>query len=276
MDSGLSARFEQLERVIDALDRVAIAYSGGVDSSYLLAACLDRLGQERVLAVTVDSPLLPRHELETAQQVAQQLGARHIVVHLDELEIPEVAANPPDRCYHCKRVRFQGLLDLVEQEGRGYALLHGENADDRFDYRPGSRAAKESGAQAPLAQAGLTKQDVRALSRARGLPTWDHPPAACLATRFPYGVQLTREGLARVEAAEAALHGLLGSRGLRVRDHHPVARIEAPRESLAALVTDPVRAAATQALIQAGYLYVAVDLRGYRMGSMNDELQGGN
>ena len=264
---------DRLYKQIDGLRQVAVAYSGGVDSSYLLAVCIDRLGRDNVLAVTVDSPLLPRQELATARAVAESLGARHRIVPLDELDHADIASNPPDRCYHCKRARFEGLLAIAREIDDAYALLHGENADDKDDYRPGTRAAAELGVRAPLAEAGLTKADIRAASRQRGLPTWDHPAAACLATRFPYGVGLTREGLARVEIAESALHRLLGTRALRVRDHHPVARIELPEERIADLAVEPLRGAVRAALQQAGYRYVTVDLAGYRMGSMNDELE---
>ncbi len=274
MEPSLSAKSERLRRIIRSLERVAVAFSGGVDSAYLLSACLDVLGAERVLAVTVDSPLLPREELETARLVAQQLGARHEIVAFDELAQPEIASNPPDRCYHCKRARFEGLRALAQANG-SYSLVHGENADDRFDYRPGSRAAEELGVRSPLAEAGLTKEEIRALSRERGLPTWDLPAAACLATRFPYGQALSREGLARVEAAEAALHRLLDTRALRVRDHYPVARLEVPPEMIHQLATPPLRTQVSDALRQAGYAYVTLDLDGYRMGSMNDQLTSG-
>jgi pyridinium-3,5-biscarboxylic acid mononucleotide sulfurtransferase len=273
MDSDSRTRVRRLNESIDALGQVAVAFSGGVDSSYLLAVCIERLGAERVVAVTVDSPLLPRDELETARQVAQHLGARHVIIPFDELGDAAIANNPPDRCYHCKRARFEGLLAFARQTEGAWTLLHGENADDKDDYRPGARAAAELGVRAPLAEAGMTKADIRADSRQRGLPTWDHPAAACLATRFPYGVALTHEGLARVEAAEHALHNLLGIRGLRVRDHFPVARIELPAEQIARLAADPLRDAVREALQRTGYRYVTVDLAGYRMGSMNDGLE---
>jgi pyridinium-3,5-biscarboxylic acid mononucleotide sulfurtransferase len=272
MESQLQDKERRLAEIVDDLGRVTVAFSGGVDSSYLLAVCIDRLGAENVVAVTVDSPLLPRAELATAREIARLLGARHEVIVFDELSTPEIASNPADRCYYCKRLRFEGLLAYRQDHASAGVLLHGDNADDHLDYRPGARAAAELGVRAPLAEAGLTKADIRALSRQRGLPTWDHPAAACLATRFPYGTPLTSEGLARVEQAEDALHTLLGRRGLRVRDHYPVARIEVPADEITALAQDPLRSQVVEALQRAGYRYVTIDLTGYRMGSMNDQL----
>lgn len=271
MDTELARKEQRLLEIIGEMASVAIAFSGGVDSSYLLAACIDRLGAESVEAITVDSPLLPRAELETAREIARLVGARHRIVPVDELQDADIAANPPDRCYYCKRLRFQGLLTLAESAMPGSVLLHGENADDNLDYRPGARAAAELGVRAPLAEAGLTKSEIRDLSRRRGLPTWDHPAEACLATRFPSGTALTAEGLERVERAEAALHTLLGIGGLRVRDHYPVARIELPAEQISRVADGDVRERVVGALREAGYRYVTLDLNGYRMGSMNDQ-----
>jgi len=253
-------------------DRVAVAYSGGTDSSYLLAACADLLGPGRVLALTADSPLVPRAELDAARALARDLGVRHLVLTHDDLAIEQVAANPPDRCYYCKFTRFDRLLVVAWAEGF-YPLLHGENADDVADYRPGSRAAEELDVHAPLRRAGLTKAQIRALSRARGLPTWDRPADACLASRFPYGTRLTRDGLARVEAAEQALRDAWHVRKLRVRDHLPVARIEVPPDDIARLAQPALRQAAVDALRPLGYLYIALDLEGYRMGSLNAEIE---
>jgi uncharacterized protein len=264
----------RLRETILELGSVAIAYSGGTDSSYLLAVCLDLLGADRVLALTADSPLMPRSELAEAIALAAQLGARHRIVPSHDLSIPDLVANGPDRCYHCKFHRFVALLELARQEGFAH-LVHGENADDAADYRPGSRAAKELGVRAPLREAGLTKAEVRALARERGLPNWDRPANACLASRFPYGTALTATSLARVEAAEELLRARWGLGNLRVRDHFPIARIEAPPEELARVAQEDGRSQTVEELIRLGYRYVTLDLRGYRMGSLNDELEPG-
>jgi len=269
--TNLQSRLARLQQIIAGLDSVAVAYSGGTDSSYLLAACVDLLGPERVLALTADSALTPRTELASARALASELGVAHRVLPADDLENENIVANPADRCYHCKFSRFGALLEVAREEGLAY-LVHGENADDAGDYRPGSRAAEELGVRAPLREARLTKADVRALSKERGLPTWDRPSNACLASRFPYGTRLTIEGLARVEAAEEAVRKLWGLRQLRVRDHFPVARIEAPPEEIERLAQPETRAAAVSKLRALGYRYVTIDLEGYRMGSLNDDL----
>lgn len=265
-------KLSRLYGLISELGSAAIAFSGGTDSSYLLAVCLDVLGRNSVLALTADSPLTPRAELAQARALAAQLRARHIVLQSDELGNPQIASNPPDRCYHCKFGRFKALLSVCRSEGISH-LLHGENADDASDYRPGSRAASELGVLAPLRDVGLTKSEVRHYSRDRGLPNWDKPANACLASRFPYGTVLTAAGLARVEAAEEALRQAWELRQLRVRDHYPVARVEVPPEHIPRLAQPDYRARANEALRQVGYRYVTLDLVGYRMGSLNDDLE---
>ena len=268
--SPIAAKEARLREIIAGFDSVAVAYSGGVDSSYLLAVCIDVLGPERVLALTADSPLMPREEIERAKQVACSLGARHRLVPIDELAIPEIASNPRRRCYHCKRARFEALA----REANGLQLLHGENADDQHDYRPGSLAAQELGVRAPLAEVGLTKADIRDLARRRDLATWNQPASACLATRFPYGTPLTREGLARVDRGEQLLHRVLGRVQLRLRDHFPVARIELPPEESVRLMVPEFRTEIARGLHALGYRYVTLDLDGYRMGSMNESIEG--
>ncbi|MBC7234569.1 MAG: ATP-dependent sacrificial sulfur transferase LarE [Chloroflexi bacterium] len=266
------AKAQELSCLLRALGWAAVAFSGGVDSSFLLAAAVEALGAERVLALTADSPLLPRRELQRASQVAAELGVRHQVILFDELCIPEVAENHPRRCYFCKKARFTALQELLRAHP-GMVLLHGENADDAADYRPGSEAARELGVRAPLAEVGLTKAEIRFLSRRRGLSTADLPAAACLATRFPYDTRLTLEGLARVERAEEALHDVLGPIQVRVRDHFPMARIEVPPAEIMRVAAEGRRGLIVGALRALGYLYVTLDLAGYRMGAMNEPLE---
>ncbi|MGD8792261.1 MAG: ATP-dependent sacrificial sulfur transferase LarE [Anaerolineae bacterium] len=262
----------RLREIVRNLGSVAVAYSGGTDSSYLLSLCVDVLGAENVLALTADSPLTPRAEMSEARALAADLGVRHRVLPSHDLDNESIVANPPDRCYHCKFTRFKALLDIARHEGLVH-LVHGENADDAADYRPGSRAAQELGVRAPLREAGLTKAQVRTLARARGLPNWDRPANACLASRFPYGTRLTTESLARVESAEKALRQAWNLRQLRVRDHFPIARIEVPPAAIEKLAQPGSRALAVDALKNLGYRYITLDLTGYRMGSLNDELE---
>lgn len=263
---------KRLFDIIADLGSVAVAYSGGTDSSYLLAVCLDVLGPDQVLALTADSPLTPRAELADARALAARLGAAHLVLASDDLGQANIVANLPDRCYHCKFARFEALLKVARARKLAY-LVHGENADDAADYRPGSRAAEELNVRAPLREAGLTKTDVRALSKEWSLPTWNKPANACLASRFPYGTPLTVEGLSRVEAAEEALRQAWSLAQLRVRDHYPVARIEVQPEEIARLAEPKARSVAVEKLRSLGYRYVTLDLIGYRMGSLNDDLE---
>jgi uncharacterized protein len=263
---------QKLHELVAELQSVAVAYSGGTDSAYLLSVCLDLLGPANVLALTADSPLTTRAEIAEAQELAELLGARHQMLVIDDLATPEIASNPPDRCYHCKFTRFSALLEVARREGLS-VLIHGENADDEADYRPGRRAAEELGVRAPLREAGLTKADVRRLSEARGLSTWKKPANACLASRFPYGTPLTLEGLARVESAETMLRRLWGLEQLRVRDMHPLARIEVPPSEIARVAHPELRTVAVEGMRQLEYRYVALDLEGYRMGSLNDVLE---
>ena len=256
---------ERLGEIIRGYGRAAVAFSGGVDSSFLCAAAREELG-DGALAITIVSPMLPKSELADARRVAELVGIRHILVEAGEIE-EEVAANPKDRCYHCKRREFGAIAGAARDAGVGI-VLDGTNLDDEGDYRPGMRAIAELGVASPLREAGLTKEDIRELSRRLGLPTSEKPAFACLASRIPYGERIDAAKLARVEKAEDYLRGL-GFRQFRVRSHGDLARIEVdPRERPGFFSEERLDAMAA-AFESFGFLYSCVDLAGYRRGSLN-------
>lgn len=258
--------YQQLVAHLGSLERAAVAFSGGVDSSLLLLALKQAQG-DGALALTACTPLACTREVQSAQDVPARLGLRHVWVDADPLTLPAVAANRPDRCYHCKRFLFEALRARSAQEGCPL-LLEGSNRDDAGDDRPGSRAAHELGVSAPLAAVGMTKAQIRALARARGLKNWAQPALACLASRVPVGEGLTPGRLRRIDRAEEALRAL-GFQEVRVRDHGTLARIEVAAEHVERLLDRAVRSVVIARLKAVGYRFVGVDLEGYRQGAMN-------
>jgi pyridinium-3,5-biscarboxylic acid mononucleotide sulfurtransferase len=264
----LDAKLAELRRGLEATGGVMVAFSGGADSAFLLAAAVEALG-ERAVAATGVSPSLAERELEDARSLAADLGARHLVVATHEGERPGYLRNGPDRCFFCKDELFEVLGPLAGAEG--LALAVGTNTDDLGDHRPGQRAAADHGVLAPLVAAGLSKAEVRQASRAMGLRTADKPAAACLASRIAYGVQVTPARLSRVERAEALLRSF-GLAQLRVRDHGDLARVEVPIGALADLIHPDRRARLVARLHDLGFTWVTLDLEGFRSGSMNAAL----
>ncbi|HET6419354.1 MAG TPA: ATP-dependent sacrificial sulfur transferase LarE [Geobacteraceae bacterium] len=266
MDS-LHEKFEKLKEIIGNMGSVLIAFSGGVDSTFLLKAAHEILG-EKVCAVTAVSPTYPVSEFRSAAALAGKIGVRHLTVESNELEIPGFMENPKDRCYFCKKELFQILVDKAAVMGFA-CVAEGSNTDDLGDYRPGRRAVEELKVRSPLLEAGLTKEEIRGLSREMGLPTWDKQPYACLASRFPYGVQITGDRLHLIEVCEEFLKEK-GFRSYRVRFHGETARIEVGEKELDRFFDPRLRREVVSCFKEAGFIYVALDLQGYRTGSMNE------
>ena len=267
----MKEKLKRLRERVRGIGSAVVAFSSGVDSTFLLHVAHEELG-ERVVAATIRSHTFPKRELDEAAAFCRAEGVRHVVIESEELDVPGFVENPPDRCYHCKRELFSKLLAFARENGLA-AVLEGSNLDDDGDYRPGRRAIQELGIVSPLHEAGLTKAEIRALSREMGLPTSDKPSFACLASRFPYGERITAAALERVERAEQwLLDAGLGLKQLRVRSHGDLARIEVPSDAIPRLAA---RAAEIDAAFkELGFAYVALDLRGYRTGSMNEVLHG--
>ena len=265
-------RHEALLQTLGELDGALVAYSGGVDSAVLLAAAHEALGS-RARAAIGRSPSYPAREYEAAVALAARLGVEVLTVQTRELDNPAYRQNAPDRCFHCKQTLFSTLRALADDHGLA-AVLEGSNADDTSDYRPGMQAAAQLGIRAPFVELGITKEQIRAMARHRGLEVWDKPSLACLASRVPYGSGITPERLARIDRAEEAVRAR-GITQVRVRDHGVVARIEVPPAEIAALVDEQARLELVEAIKACGFRYVALDLQGYRTGAMNEGLDEG-
>jgi len=270
-EKELKVKIETLKEIFRSMGKIVVAFSGGVDSTFLLGMARDTLGAENVLAVTALSPLYPERELSVAKKMAAEMGVKHILIESNELEIEGFSKNPIDRCYLCKRELFDELITVARQENLS-SVIEGSTLDDEKDYRPGKRAIRELGIRSPLVEASLSKADVREVSKSLGLPTWDKPSFACLASRFPYGEEITEEGLKRVNEAEDFLIGL-GFKQVRVRHYNDLARIEIYKEEIGKILDEAVREKVVAHLKKIGYQYVTLDLQGFRSGSMNEALR---
>jgi uncharacterized protein len=266
---NVEEKLEQLKKTLREMGTVLIAYSGGVDSSFLAVTAHEVLGQNS-LAVFASSPVAPPMEKEAAGSLAHQFGLRFRIIESNEMDNPDFVANPPERCYYCKRELFSELKPIALAEGLKW-VADGTNADDLSDYRPGRKASAEAGIRSPLLEVGLTKAEIRQLSHAQGLPTWDRPASPCLASRIPYGTPVTAETLNKIARGEKYLHSL-GLRQVRLRHHGDIARIELDQPDMAKIIKTDIRQGIIEHFKALGYKYVTLDLTGYRTGSLNEVL----
>ncbi|MDI6784812.1 MAG: ATP-dependent sacrificial sulfur transferase LarE, partial [bacterium] len=264
----IEKKFNQLKEILKDMGSALIAYSGGVDSTFLLKVATDTLGREKVLGVTAQSSTYPKHERDAAVQFATEFGFNQLLIDSEELEIEGFAANPVERCYYCKQELFRKLTEIAKEKGLTY-VCDGSNYTDLFDIRPGMNAAKELQIRSPLQEAGLTKDEIRELSRELGLPTWDKPSFACLSSRIPFGERITIEKLKQVDAAEQFIRSF-GIKQVRVRHHSEIARIEIDPADFPKLLADGNSQKVAEKLKSLGFTFVTLDLQGYRTGSMHE------
>lgn len=266
----IQSKISRLKQILTEMSSVLIAFSGGIDSTFLLSIALKTLSPEKVLAVTAASETYPEEEWQNAKKLAQSLGANHISIFTEELKDDRFFNNPPERCYYCKTELFKKLLNIAQSNQLSF-ILDGANADDLKDFRPGTKAGRELGVRSPLQESGLTKEEIRNLAREEGLPNWNKPSMPCLSSRIPYGQSITSEKLRQVERAEQYLR-TLGLTDLRVRHHGSIARIEIPESMIAEIVSPIVRQNILIKLESLGFKYITLDLKGFRSGSMNEIL----